>query len=55
MHTAFHISQLRKYVLDTNHAIVNKLIEATKNLGYEELPSQPYLIWSHLGESLLSN
>jgi len=32
------ILQLRKYVLDPDHAIVTKPIEVTKNLIYKERP-----------------
>jgi len=38
VHNVFHISQLKKYILDSDHAIVSELIEITKDLVYEELP-----------------
>jgi len=36
----FHISQLRKYIPDADHALVSESIEVTKNLVYEEHPVQ---------------
>jgi len=40
VHNVFHISQLRKYTLDPNHAIVSESIEITADLVYEEQPIQ---------------
>ena len=40
MHNVFHISQLRKYILDPHHTIVFEPIEITKDLVYEERPVQ---------------
>jgi len=40
VHNVFHISQLRKYTLDPNHAIVSEPIEITADLVYEEQPIQ---------------
>jgi len=36
LHDMFDISQLRKYVLDINHAIVIEPIDITKDQVYEE-------------------
>ena len=40
MYNVFHISQLRKYTPDPNHAIVSEPIEITTDLVYEEQPIQ---------------
>ena len=40
VHNVFHVSQLRKYIPDSDHAIVTELIEVTKDLVYEERPVQ---------------
>ena len=40
IHNVFHISQLKKYVLDPNHAIVAEPIQTTKDLVYEKHPVQ---------------
>ena len=40
MHNVFHISQLRKYTPDPNHAFVPEPIEITSGLVYEEQPIQ---------------
>ena len=40
VYNVFHISQLRKYIPDPNHAIVAEPIEATSDLVYEESPVQ---------------
>jgi len=40
VHNVFHISQLRKYTPDPNHAIVSEPIEITADLVYEEQPIQ---------------
>jgi len=38
VHNVFHISQLRKYILNPDHAIVIEPIEVTEDLVYEEVP-----------------
>ena len=38
VHNVFHISQLRKYLLDPDHILVTKPIEVTKDLTYEQRP-----------------
>ena len=40
VHSIFSISQLKKYVLDPNYAIVTKFIEVIKNLDRQERPTQ---------------
>jgi len=40
VHNVFHISQLRKYVPDSNHAIIAEPVWVTENLAYEERPLQ---------------
>ena len=40
VHNMFHISKLRKYIPDINHAIVTEPIEVTKDIAYEECPVQ---------------
>ena len=32
----FHISHIKKCILDANHAIVSETIEVSRDLGYEE-------------------
>ena len=36
----FHVSQLQKYVPDSNHIIITEPVEIAKNLMYEEHPVQ---------------
>ena len=36
VHNIFHISQLRKYVLDPDHAIITEPIEVIEDLAHEE-------------------
>ena len=36
VHNVFHISQIMKYTLDADHAIVFETIEVSRGLGYEE-------------------
>jgi len=36
----FHISRLKKYILDPNHAIVSEPIKVAEDLVYEEYPVQ---------------
>jgi len=38
IHNMFHISQLRKYALDPDHAIITEPVEVTEDLVYEERP-----------------
>jgi len=38
VHNIFHILQLRKYVLDPDHAFIIEAIEVTEDLAYEERP-----------------
>jgi len=38
MHNVFHISQLRKYTLDPNHAVASEPIKITADFVYEEQP-----------------
>ena len=40
VHNMFHVSQLRKYILNPNHAIVTEPIEVTEDLVYNEHPVQ---------------
>jgi len=40
VHNVFHISQLRKYILDSDDTIVSKPIKITGDLIYEERPIQ---------------
>jgi len=40
VHNLFHVSQLRKYVLDPDHAVITELIKVILNLAYEERPIQ---------------
>ena len=40
VHNMFHISQLRKYILDPDHTIVSEPIEIAEDLVYEERPVQ---------------
>ena len=40
VHNVFHISQLKKYIPDSDHTIVFEPIEITKDLVYEERPVQ---------------
>ena len=40
VHNAFHISQLRRYILDPNHALVTEPIELIEDLTYKEHPIQ---------------
>ena len=40
MHNVFHISQLGKYIPDSNHTIAFEPIEITADLVYEEQPIQ---------------
>ena len=40
VHNIFHISQLKKYILDPDHAIVSELIKITEDLVYEECSVQ---------------
>ncbi|XP_027152088.1 uncharacterized protein LOC113752155 [Coffea eugenioides] len=38
IHNVFHVSQLRKYVLDPSHILEDQLVEVKKNLSVEEVP-----------------
>jgi len=40
VHNVFHVSQLRKYIPDLDHAIIIESIEFTADLAYEECPVQ---------------
>jgi len=40
VHNMFHISQLRKYIPDSDHTIVYEPIEITEDLVYEQRPIQ---------------
>ena len=40
MYNVFHISYLRKYIWDPNHAIITELLELTVDLAYEKRPIQ---------------
>jgi len=40
VHNVFHISQLKKYVLDPDCAIITKPIEVIEDLVYEKCPVQ---------------
>ena len=40
VHNVFHISQLKKYILDPNHIIIAEPVEIVENLMYEECPIQ---------------
>ena len=40
VHNVFHISQLRKYILDPDHTTVSEPIDITEDLVYEERPIQ---------------
>jgi len=40
VHNVFHVSQLRKYVPDPDHAIIAKSITIIEDLAYEEHPVQ---------------
>ena len=38
IHNVFHISNLRKYVPDSNHVIEYEPLQMQENLSYEEIP-----------------
>ena len=40
IHDTFHVSMLRKYILDPSHMLREQPIELKKNLTYEETPLQ---------------
>jgi len=40
VHNVFHISQLRKYMLDPDHTVISEPIEITEDLVYKERPVQ---------------
>jgi len=40
VHNVFHVSQLRKYVSDPDHAIIDETIAISEDLAYEEHPIQ---------------
>ena len=40
VHNVFHISQLGKYVPDSNHVITTDIVEVVENLVYKERPVQ---------------
>ena len=38
IHNIFHVSMLRKYMLDPSHVLLKQLVELRENLTYEESP-----------------
>ena len=40
VHNAFHVSMLKKYVLDKSHVLEHELIKLHEDLSYEEKPVQ---------------
>ncbi|KAL5548306.1 hypothetical protein UlMin_003537 [Ulmus minor] len=40
VHNVFHVSMLRKYILDPSHVLVSELIEVQEDLTYQEQPVQ---------------
>lgn len=38
IHDVFHVSMLRKYILDPSHVLLKQLIELIEDLTYEERP-----------------
>ena len=40
MHNVFHVSMLRKYILDPSHVLEHEPIEVHEDLSYEEQPMQ---------------
>ena len=40
IHDVFHVSMLRKYILDPSHVLTEKPVEIQENLTYEEEPVQ---------------
>jgi len=40
VHNVFHVSQLKKYIVDPEHTIVSEHVEITEDLVYEECPGQ---------------
>ena len=40
VHNVFHVSMLRKYILDPSHVLKDQLVELKDNLTYKEQPMQ---------------
>ena len=40
IHDTFHVSMLRKYILDPSHVLREKPVQLKENLTYEETPVQ---------------
>ena len=40
VHNVFHVSMLRKYILDPSHVLKDQPVELKDNLTYKELPMQ---------------
>jgi hypothetical protein len=40
IHDVFHISQLRQYIMDSDHLVNDEVIELTPDLSYAERPIQ---------------
>ncbi|XP_062118948.1 uncharacterized protein LOC133832654 [Humulus lupulus] len=40
VHDVFHVSMLKKYILDYSHVLQHKVIQVDKHLTYEEKPVQ---------------
>ena len=40
IHDTFHVSMLRKYILDPSHVLIEQQVQLKKNLTYEETPVQ---------------
>ena len=40
VHNVFHVSMLRKYILDPSHVLIDQPVELKDNLTYKEQPKQ---------------
>ena len=40
IHDTFHVSMLRKYILDPSHVLREQPVQLKENLTYEEIPVQ---------------
>ena len=51
LHNVFHVSMLRRYVLDPSHILSYEPLQVKENLSYEEVPIQ---ILDHKEQVLLN-